>query len=88
LQTFTGAEGGIAPPDVTFNGNLKEKGFEVANNAAFDNPAGAFRRSCDVQHNKCADSKNQSGQSTAPCSQQLQTCLGSVQNSLQAAGLQ
>jgi len=53
LQTFTGALGGIAPPPVVAGG----EGFET-DNSQFVNIAAALGRSCDVQHNQCADAAN------------------------------
>jgi len=52
LQTFTGNLGG-APPPVTAGG----KGF-VTNGSDFLNLAAALGRSCDVQHNACANAAN------------------------------
>jgi len=52
LQTFTGALGG-APPAVTAGG----KGF-VTDGSDFVNLAAALGRSCDVQHNTCANAAN------------------------------
>jgi hypothetical protein len=52
LQTFTGNLGG-APPPVTTGG----KGF-VTNGSDFLNLAAALGRSCDVQHNACANAAN------------------------------
>lgn len=59
LQTFTGALGGIVAPAVTAGG----RGFVVANNDSFLNLAAALGRSCDVQHNQCANLSNAGGQS-------------------------
>ncbi|KAF9815272.1 hypothetical protein IEO21_04635 [Rhodonia placenta] len=61
LQTFTGALGGVAAPAVTAGG----RGFEVAGETgdSFLNVAAALGRSCDVQHNQCADAANSGGQS-------------------------
>lgn len=59
LQTFTGALGGITAPAVTAGG----RGFVVANNDSFLNVAAALGRSCDVQHNQCANLANSGGQS-------------------------
>ncbi|KAJ3537028.1 hypothetical protein NM688_g6749 [Phlebia brevispora] len=57
LQTFTGALGGISPPAVTASGSS----FVVANNDNFVTLAAALGRSCDVQHNECADAANSGG---------------------------
>ena len=59
LQTFTGALGGISAPAVTAGG----RGFVVENNDSFLNLAAALGRSCDVQHNQCANLSNEGGQS-------------------------
>ncbi|KAI0916257.1 hypothetical protein AcV5_003247 [Taiwanofungus camphoratus] len=59
LQTFTGALGGVSAPAVTAGG----RGFEVENNDSFLNLSAALGRSCDVQHNQCADAANSGGQS-------------------------
>lgn len=55
LQTFTGALGG-APPPITTGG----KGFVVEGND-FLNIAAAIGRSCDIQHNTCANAANSGG---------------------------
>lgn len=39
------------------------RGFVVADNDSFLNLAAALGRSCDVQHNKCANAANAGGQS-------------------------
>jgi len=61
LQTFTGALGGISAPSVIAAG----RGFEVTSESSdsFVNLAAALGRSCDVQHNQCADAANSSGNS-------------------------
>ncbi|EJT96629.1 hypothetical protein DACRYDRAFT_60198 [Dacryopinax primogenitus] len=72
LQTFTGALGGIAPPPVVAGG----KGF-VTDNSDFVNLAAALGRSCDVQHNACADQANSQHQtpfSVSDCDQQDTQC--------------
>jgi len=58
IQTFTGALGGVTPPAVTDLGNGQ---FQVDGNSAFNNEKNALIRSCDVQHNKCANAANASG---------------------------
>jgi len=71
LQTFTGALGGVAAPAVTAGG----RGFVVANNDDFVNLAAALGRSCDVQHNQCADAANSGGSfSAADCDTQDTQC--------------
>jgi len=70
LQTFTGSLGGAPPPVVT-----SAKGFET-DNSEFVNLAAAIGRSCDVQHNACANAANSGGQSFTvnDCDQQDTTC--------------
>ena len=55
LQSFNGQLGG-APPEVAAGG----RGF-VTNGADFLNIGAAIGRSCDVQHNRCANEANVSG---------------------------
>ncbi|KAK3082371.1 hypothetical protein LTS18_004283 [Coniosporium uncinatum] len=56
LQTFNGSLGGIAAPAITKSGDA-ERPFRVGDDrfAEFD---AAARRTCDVQHNACADAAN------------------------------
>ncbi|RDB17940.1 hypothetical protein Hypma_000906 [Hypsizygus marmoreus] len=54
LQKFTGALGGAAAPAVT----VGARGFQVAGSDSFLNQAAAVGRSCDIQHNKCANIAN------------------------------
>jgi len=70
LQTFTGALGGLPPP-VTAGG----KGF-IVNGSEFIQEAGALGRSCDEQHNTCANAANAGGAafSTADCETQNTAC--------------
>lgn len=56
FQKFTGALGGISPPPVVSGG----KGF-VTDNSDFINLSAAIGRSCDVQHNQCANKANSGG---------------------------
>ncbi|KZO91708.1 hypothetical protein CALVIDRAFT_541606 [Calocera viscosa TUFC12733] len=73
LQTFTGALGGILPPAVVAGG----EGFITDNGSQFVNLAAALGRSCDVQHNQCADqanSQNQSPFSVGDCDTQDTEC--------------
>ena len=58
LQTFTGALGGVTPPAVTANA---DGSFQVSGNASFKDLSNALTRSCDVQHNQCANAANASG---------------------------
>ncbi|CCM02408.1 uncharacterized protein FIBRA_04506 [Fibroporia radiculosa] len=62
LQTFTGALGGISAPSVVANGS----GFEVTTESSdpFVTLAAAIGRSCDIQHNQCADAANADGNSS------------------------
>lgn len=57
LQTFPGTLGAPAPA-VTKTANGQ---FQVSGNANFKTLQNAIQRSCDVQHNKCADAANASG---------------------------
>ncbi|KAL1758373.1 hypothetical protein FB107DRAFT_207184, partial [Schizophyllum commune] len=70
LQTFTGSLGAAAPA-VTAGG----RGFQVEGNDDFLNVAAALGRSCDVQHNKCANAANSGGGfSVGDCDQQNTEC--------------
>ncbi|KZT37971.1 hypothetical protein SISSUDRAFT_1062355 [Sistotremastrum suecicum HHB10207 ss-3] len=55
VQTFTGSLGGLPPPVVAGG-----KGF-IVNGSQFIQKAGALGRSCDEQHNACADAANGGG---------------------------
>lgn len=57
LQTFTGALGNQTAPAVIKGG----KGFEVEGSDDFVNLSAALGRSCDIQHNKCANVANSGG---------------------------
>jgi len=74
LQTFTGNLGGISAPPVTTSGT----GFAVQGESGnFVNLAAALGRSCDVQHNQCADAANSgqaSGVSVSECDTQDTQC--------------
>lgn len=76
LQKFTGALGGAAAPPVTVGG----RGFVVSGESdSFLNIGAAVGRSCDVQHNNCADVANSaagraSGLSVGQCDQQDTQC--------------
>jgi len=76
LQTFTGSLGG-APPAVTAGG----KGF-VTDGSDFVNVAAALGRSCDVQHNACANAANSgSGSfSVSDCDTQDTACKAAAGN--------
>lgn len=75
LQTFTGSLGGLPPP-VTAGGS---KGFLVEG-AAFIQEAGALGRSCDEQHNTCANAANAGGQSftVSDCDTQNTQCHAAI----------
>lgn len=73
VQKFTGALGGAAPP-VEFTQGA-DRPFAV-NGATFLNEGAAIQRSCDVQHNACANAAN-SGQiagGSAQCETQNSAC--------------
>jgi hypothetical protein len=76
LQKFTGALGGSVAPPVTAGG----RGFVVAGESdSFLNLAAATGRSCDVQHNACADIANSAagsaeGLSVGQCDTQDTQC--------------
>ncbi|KAJ7626674.1 hypothetical protein DFH06DRAFT_1273081 [Mycena polygramma] len=74
VQTFTGALGGQAAPPVTPGG----KGF-VVDGSEFINEAGALGRSCDVQHNLCANAANSGGAfSVGDCDTQNTACHAAI----------
>ncbi|KAG8797651.1 hypothetical protein FRC17_007684, partial [Serendipita sp. 399] len=76
LQKFTGALGGITAPVVQPGG----RGFEVVGNADFLNLSAALGRSCDVQHNQCANKANSGGGfSVGDCDQQNNQCRALIQ---------
>ncbi|OJT07207.1 hypothetical protein TRAPUB_1937 [Trametes pubescens] len=58
LQKFTGALGGVTAPPVTANA---DGSFQVTGNSSFKDLTNATTRSCDVQHNQCANAANASG---------------------------
>jgi hypothetical protein len=73
LQSFTGALGGISAPPVVVGG----RGFTVQGNSDFLNLSAALGRSCDVQHNQCANAANSNksaGFSVSDCDQQDTQC--------------
>ncbi|KAF7365278.1 hypothetical protein MVEN_00399600 [Mycena venus] len=75
VQTFTGALGGLAAPPVTAGGS---KGF-VVDGSEFINEAGALGRSCDVQHNLCANAANSGGGfSVSDCDTQNNACHAAI----------
>jgi len=79
LQKFTGALGGVSAPTVVAGG----RGFQVEGNDSFLNQSAALGRSCDVQHNKCANLANSAagksaGLSVSQCDQQNNQCRAAV----------
>jgi len=79
LQKFTGALGGQTAPAVTPGG----RGFEVEGSDDFLNVGAALGRSCDIQHNKCANVANSaagraSGISVGQCDQQNNECRAAI----------
>ncbi|KAK0201892.1 hypothetical protein DFS33DRAFT_1350792 [Desarmillaria ectypa] len=72
LQTFTGALGGAAAPAVTAGG----RGFVVEGSDDFLNVGAALGRSCDIQHNACANVANSGGAgfSVSDCDAQTTKC--------------
>ncbi|KXN88228.1 hypothetical protein AN958_07687 [Leucoagaricus sp. SymC.cos] len=81
LQTFTGALGGATAPAVKAGG----KGFIVEGSDEFKNIGAALQRSCDIQHNQCANIANsQAGRSSGltvnQCDQQNNACRAAAQN--------
>ncbi|CDO74976.1 hypothetical protein BN946_scf184945.g48 [Trametes cinnabarina] len=75
LQKFTGALGGVTAPPVTQNA---DGSFQVQGNSSFKDLANALTRSCDVQHNQCANAANASGNkgdlTVAACGDQQTQC--------------
>ncbi|KAI0087811.1 hypothetical protein BDY19DRAFT_907248 [Irpex rosettiformis] len=75
LQTFTGALGGLTAPAVTTGG----RGFVVQGSDDFLNSAAALGRSCDIQHNQCANKANSGGGFTVgACDQQNNQCHAAI----------
>ncbi|KAK0221846.1 hypothetical protein IW262DRAFT_935529 [Armillaria fumosa] len=72
LQTFTGALGGATAPAVTAGG----RGFVVEGSDDFLNVGAALTRSCDIQHNACANAANSgsAGISVSDCDAQSAQC--------------
>ncbi|KJA21216.1 hypothetical protein HYPSUDRAFT_67958 [Hypholoma sublateritium FD-334 SS-4] len=75
LQTFTGNLGGVTAPAVTTGG----RGLLVAGSDSFLNLSAALGRSCDIQHNGCADVANSaagraSGLTVGQCDTQNTQC--------------
>jgi hypothetical protein len=79
IQTFTGTLGGPPPPVISGTGN---RPFTVKGNT-FVNAAAALQRSCDTQHNACADAAN-SGQlsgGVGQCDEQNNQCSAAATSS-------
>jgi len=79
LQKFTGALGGASAPAVTTGG----RGFVVAGSDDFLNAGAALGRSCDIQHNSCANIANSSagkasGLTVGQCDQQNNACHAAI----------
>jgi hypothetical protein len=77
VQTFTGTLGGAPPPVIS---SAAEKPFSVNGNT-FNGESVALGRSCDIQHNACADAAN-SGQlagGVGQCETQLAACRAAIQ---------
>ncbi|KAM0351148.1 hypothetical protein ACHAPU_002932 [Fusarium lateritium] len=76
IQSFTGTLGGPAPPVISSNA---EKPFSVNGNT-FNGAGVALGRSCDIQHNACADAAN-SGEldgGVGQCETQLEECRAAI----------
>jgi len=81
IQTFAGALGGATAPAVTAGG----RGFVVEGSDDFLNVGAALGRSCDIQHNQCANIANSStgrasGLTVGQCDQQNTACHADTQN--------
>ncbi|PPQ91699.1 hypothetical protein CVT25_012912 [Psilocybe cyanescens] len=75
LQVFAGKLGNVAAPAVNVGG----RGFAVAGSDSFLNKAAAIGRSCDIQHNQCANVANSaagrsSGLTVGQCDSQTNQC--------------
>lgn len=84
IQSFTGSLGGPPPPVVS---SASSRPFSVNGNT-FTGQAAALSRSCDIQHNACADAAN-SGElagGVSQCATQLASCrAGNALRKRQAA---
>lgn len=87
LQTFTGAKGAAAPP---VTGPDASGRFDVQGNT-FATVAAALQRSCDIQHNACADKANQTGDLAAldqnVCQAQATACNAAATGSSPAKAI-
>ncbi|KAJ2935146.1 hypothetical protein H1R20_g1946, partial [Candolleomyces eurysporus] len=75
LQRFSGALAGQAAPIVIIGG----RGFQVEGSDSFLNIGAALGRSCDIQHNRCANVANSAagrsqGLSVGQCDEQNNAC--------------
>ncbi|VDC04785.1 unnamed protein product [Peniophora sp. CBMAI 1063] len=88
LQQFTGSLGGVTAPAVTDTGSGAQP-FAVDGNATFSSLQNALVRSCDVQHNKCANAANSSGNSgdltVTACGDQQTQCNAQAQTTAASA---
>jgi hypothetical protein len=75
LQKFTGALGDAKAPAVTVGG----RGFVVEGSDDFLNVGAALGRSCDIQHNACANKANSGGGfSVSACDAQNNDCHAAI----------
>ncbi|KAH8824935.1 hypothetical protein DL96DRAFT_1467176, partial [Flagelloscypha sp. PMI_526] len=75
IQTFTGALGGAKAPAVTKGG----RGLVVEGSDDFLNAGAALGRSCDIQHNQCANLANSGGGfSVGDCDKQNNDCHAAI----------
>ena len=88
LQTFTGNLGGVTAPAVTDLGSGAQP-FQVDGNSSFSSLQNALVRSCDVQHNQCANAANSSGNSgdltVSACGDQQTQCNAQAQSTASSA---
>jgi hypothetical protein len=84
VQTFTGSLGGPAPPVIFTAGAARP--FAVDGTTDI-NKAAALQRSCDVQHNACANAANSGALSggEGPCETQHAACLAAASVAKRAA---
>lgn len=79
LQTFTGALGDVTAPAVSATSDGQ---FQVEGNSEFKDVQDAVVRSCDVQHNQCANKANASGNqgdlTVAACGDQQTQCTANA----------
>ncbi|KAK0223337.1 hypothetical protein IW262DRAFT_1269388 [Armillaria fumosa] len=79
LQTFTGALGDVTAPAVS---GTSDGQFQVEGNSEFKDVQDALVRSCDVQHNQCANKANATGNqgdlTVAACGDQQTQCTANA----------